>query len=97
MAPRAELVHLMAAAGLGDDTVLLARRHPALEDDISGSRGLVADVSRYANAAELLVAADVLITDYSAALVDFTATGRPRVPRSTSPPPSSPSRFLITP
>ena len=65
------------AEGLGEGTVLLARRHPALEDDISGSRGLVADVSRYANAAELLVVADVLITDYSAALVDFTATGRP--------------------
>jgi CDP-glycerol glycerophosphotransferase len=67
----------VVAEGLPDDTVLLARRHPALEDDISGSKNLVADVSRYLNPAELMVAADVLVTDYSAALVDFAVTGRP--------------------
>jgi CDP-glycerol glycerophosphotransferase len=65
------------ADGLDDDTVLLARRHPGLRDDISGSQGRVPDVSRYLNTAELMAAADVLITDYSSTLVDFAATGRP--------------------
>ena len=37
----------------------------------------VLDVSEYPRVAELLLAADVLITDYSALLADFAVTGRP--------------------
>jgi CDP-glycerol glycerophosphotransferase len=66
-------------AALPPRHVLLVRRHPALGDDVLGL-GLVdgvRDVSGYPRVAELLLAADVLITDYSALLADFAVTGRP--------------------
>jgi CDP-glycerol glycerophosphotransferase len=56
---------------------LLVRRHPGLADDVLGLVPGVLDVSAYPRAAELLLAADVLITDYSALLADFAVTGRP--------------------
>jgi len=56
---------------------LLVRRHPGLGDDVLGLVPGVLDVSAYPRVAELLLAADVLITDYSALLADFAATGRP--------------------
>ncbi|HEX8347377.1 MAG TPA: CDP-glycerol glycerophosphotransferase family protein [Actinoplanes sp.] len=65
------------AAGLPADHVLLARRHPALADDVTGLAPGVVDVSRYPRAAELLLASDVLITDYSALMADFAVIGRP--------------------
>ncbi|OJF09477.1 CDP-glycerol glycerophosphotransferase family protein [Couchioplanes caeruleus] len=67
------------AAALPPDHTLLVRRHPALGDDVLGL-GLVdgvLDVSGHPRAAELLLAADALITDYSALLADFAVTGRP--------------------
>jgi CDP-glycerol glycerophosphotransferase len=66
-------------AALPPGHTLLVRRHPALGDDVLGL-GLmsgVLDVSEYPRAVELLLAADVLITDYSALLADFAVTGRP--------------------
>lgn len=65
-------------AALGPDAVLLFRRHhdvvgPVPEDP----DGRVRDVSGYRDATELLLAADVLITDYSSILFDFAITGRP--------------------
>jgi CDP-glycerol glycerophosphotransferase len=65
------------AAGLPPGHVLLVRRHPGLGDDVQGMAPGVRDVSVYPNVAELLTAADVLITDYSALLVDHASTGRP--------------------
>ena len=56
---------------------LLARRHPAMIDDVLGLAPGVLDVSGYPSVAELLLATDVLITDYSALLADFAFTGRP--------------------
>ncbi|RSM65201.1 hypothetical protein DMB66_17510 [Actinoplanes sp. ATCC 53533] len=58
---------------------LLVRRHPALGDDVLGLSLVsgVLDVSGYPRVAELLLAADVLITDYSTLLADFAVTGRP--------------------
>ncbi len=58
---------------------LLVRRHPALGDDVLGLSLVsgVLDVSDYPRVAELLLAADVLITDYSTLLADFAVTGRP--------------------
>jgi len=56
---------------------LLARRHPAMIDDVMGLAPGVLDVSGYPRVAELLLATDVLITDYSALLADFAITGRP--------------------
>ena len=65
---------------LGDDHVLLVRRHPNVIDDIPGAGdGFVFDVSTYPDMADLLAITDVLITDYSSVMFDFANTGRPMV------------------
>ncbi len=68
------------ARELGPDHVLLVRGHSRtlrygrdLEAD-----GLI-DVTSYPNVADLLEVADVLVTDYSSVMFDFSATGRPVV------------------
>ncbi|WP_307813506.1 CDP-glycerol glycerophosphotransferase family protein [Streptomyces sp. N35] len=63
---------------LGDDHVLLVRRHPLAAGRLLGAHAPFArDVTTYPNAAELLLIADVLITDYSSLMFDFAHTGRP--------------------
>jgi CDP-glycerol glycerophosphotransferase len=57
--------------------VLLARSHPALADEVVGMAPGVVDVSSYPGVGQLLLAADVLLTDYSALLADFAVVGRP--------------------
>jgi CDP-glycerol glycerophosphotransferase len=59
------------------DHVLLVRRHPQLVDDVVCPGPGVHDVSDYPDVGELLVAADILITDYSSVMADFANTGRP--------------------
>ncbi|BAJ28861.1 MULTISPECIES: CDP-glycerol glycerophosphotransferase family protein [Kitasatospora] len=67
-----------ARAALGDDQVLLVRAHEVVRGQIAeAGDGYVWDVSTYPDMAELLLVADVLVTDYSAALFDFMNTGRP--------------------
>ncbi|GAA1297191.1 hypothetical protein GCM10009647_010410 [Streptomyces sanglieri] len=63
---------------LGDDTVLLVRRHHLVTGRLpdSGS-GFVRDVSRYGDAGELMLISDALVTDYSSLMFDFARTGRP--------------------
>ncbi|MFD6416493.1 CDP-glycerol glycerophosphotransferase family protein [Streptomyces sp. NPDC060194] len=58
---------------LGDDHVLLLRRHPLTTNTARGVR----DVTARPRVGELLLIADVLITDYSALMFDFALTGRP--------------------
>ncbi|WP_285369574.1 bifunctional glycosyltransferase/CDP-glycerol:glycerophosphate glycerophosphotransferase [Streptomyces sp. RKAG293] len=63
---------------LGDDFVLLVRRHPNVVDTVPGAgEGFVWDVSEYPEIGELFLAADVLITDYSSLMFDYANTGRP--------------------
>ena len=60
--------------------VLLVRSHPHLTKDIfakSQKQENLIDVSNYVDMQELLAAADVLITDYSSSIWDFSFTGRP--------------------
>ncbi len=67
-----------AASVLGDDHVLLIRRHPNVVDTIpSTAGGFVRDVSGYPDVAELFLVADVLLTDYSSLMFDYANTGRP--------------------
>ncbi|NED88687.1 CDP-glycerol glycerophosphotransferase family protein [Streptomyces sp. SID11233] len=67
-----------AQAELGDDHVLLFRKHPRVHDNVPGAgRGFVWDVTRYPDIADLYLVADVLITDYSSALFDFAHSGKP--------------------
>ncbi|WP_141580778.1 bifunctional glycosyltransferase/CDP-glycerol:glycerophosphate glycerophosphotransferase [Actinomadura sp. WMMA1423] len=78
---------------LGDDHVLLLRTHHLITDRDrpvtsaiaadglagDGSGPFVIDVSRYPDIAELYLAADVLVTDYSSAMFDYAVLGRPIV------------------
>ncbi|WP_145794138.1 bifunctional glycosyltransferase/CDP-glycerol:glycerophosphate glycerophosphotransferase [Kitasatospora atroaurantiaca] len=67
-----------ARAELGQDHVLLIRRHPSVVDTVPGAGdGFVWDVSEYPDFAELQLITDVLITDYSSLMFDFANTGRP--------------------
>ncbi|MBX6768120.1 MAG: CDP-glycerol glycerophosphotransferase family protein, partial [Actinomadura rubrobrunea] len=65
------------AAALGDDHVLLVRQHHLVADRTVGVGDRVVDVTHYPDVTELFLVADVLITDYSSVMFDFTATGRP--------------------
>ncbi|MDA8372217.1 MAG: CDP-glycerol glycerophosphotransferase family protein [Nocardiopsaceae bacterium] len=63
---------------LGDDHVLLVRRHPRVVDSVPiVGEGFVHDVSLYPEIMELFLVTDVLITDYSSMMFDFANTGRP--------------------
>ncbi|MFC7310512.1 CDP-glycerol glycerophosphotransferase family protein [Streptomyces monticola] len=63
---------------LGADHVLLVRRHPLASGRLTGARApFVRDVGAHPQIAELLLIADVLVTDYSALMFDFAHTGRP--------------------
>jgi CDP-glycerol glycerophosphotransferase len=65
-------------AALGDDAVVLFRRHRYVVDPAPETAdGFVRDVSRHPDMSELLLAADVLVTDYSSVMFDFANTGRP--------------------
>jgi CDP-glycerol glycerophosphotransferase len=65
-------------AATGPDTVILFRKHHAIFDALPHRAWPFArDVSRYPDATELLLAVDVLVTDYSSLMVDFANTGRP--------------------
>jgi CDP-glycerol glycerophosphotransferase len=63
---------------VGPDTVILFRKHHYIVDAAPATAdGFVRDVSSYGDGTELLLAADVLVTDYSSMMVDFANTGRP--------------------
>ncbi|WP_281262392.1 bifunctional glycosyltransferase/CDP-glycerol:glycerophosphate glycerophosphotransferase [Allonocardiopsis opalescens] len=63
---------------LGEDHVLLVRRHPRVVDRVPiVGRDFVFDVSLYPEIQELFLVTDVLITDYSSMMFDFANTGRP--------------------
>ncbi|MFC9325429.1 CDP-glycerol glycerophosphotransferase family protein [Kitasatospora sp. NPDC057015] len=67
-----------AKAALGEDQVLLVRGHHLMCGQIPGAgNGYIWDVGSYPDMADLLLIADVLVTDYSSTLFDFAGTGRP--------------------
>jgi CDP-glycerol glycerophosphotransferase len=90
-APREELRDREGRVRLGDaldvgalraaaprDTVVLYRPDRHVTDRVPATPdGFVRDVSTHPDASELLLAADVLITDYTPLTVDFARTGRP--------------------
>jgi CDP-glycerol glycerophosphotransferase (TagB/SpsB family) len=66
------------AARLGDDHVLLLRLHNMVMDRLEIAEGsVVRDVCGYPDIADLYLAADLLVTDYSSTMFDFAITGRP--------------------
>ncbi|MET9852234.1 bifunctional glycosyltransferase family 2 protein/CDP-glycerol:glycerophosphate glycerophosphotransferase [Streptomyces sp. NPDC006450] len=64
---------------LGADHVLLIRGHHKVTEQVrDGVRdGFVVDVSRWPDPTDLLLVADVLISDYSSVIFDFVHTDRP--------------------
>ncbi|MEA2296908.1 MAG: CDP-glycerol glycerophosphotransferase, partial [Solirubrobacteraceae bacterium] len=63
---------------VGPDTMILFRKHHYVFDTVPlAADGFVRDVSEYPDSTELLLAADVLLTDYSSIAVDYANTGRP--------------------
>jgi CDP-glycerol glycerophosphotransferase len=73
---RLDLARLREA--LGPDTILLVRKHHYIVDAVpTTADGFVRDVSAFPDGTEIMLAADVLITDYSSMMFDFANTGRP--------------------
>jgi CDP-glycerol glycerophosphotransferase len=67
---------------LGNDHFLLVRTHMFVHTKRRTMRrleGIGADVSGYDDMQELLMIADILVTDYSSVLFDFAVTGRPMI------------------
>lgn len=60
----------------GTDAIFLYRHHINVVGDDLSLKGIV-DVSDYQDMQELLIIADVFITDYSSAVWDFSLTGKP--------------------
>jgi CDP-glycerol glycerophosphotransferase len=65
---------------LGADHVLLMRMHSMVAGRLAVPPGApVIDVSDRAESADLYLAADMLVTDYSSTMFDFAVTGKPMV------------------
>jgi CDP-glycerol glycerophosphotransferase len=63
---------------LGDDHVLLLRLHYKLTGRLRPrDHSAVRDVSDYPDVADLYLAADAMVTDYSSTMFDFAVTGKP--------------------
>ncbi|WP_149548532.1 bifunctional glycosyltransferase/CDP-glycerol:glycerophosphate glycerophosphotransferase [Streptomyces marokkonensis] len=63
---------------LGEDHVLLIRRHSNVVDAVPGAgNGFVWDASEYPDIADLYLAADMMITDYSSVMFDYAHLKRP--------------------
>ena len=68
------------AARLGPEWTVLVRGHArtlGLRAEVAADR--VLDVTAHPDVSDLLALADVLVTDYSSVMFDFSATGRPMV------------------
>jgi len=76
-----ELLSLVELAKeVGDGFTFLQRGHVrTLEEGESVASDAVIDVSTYPQINELYLAADLLITDYSSMMFDYSVTGRPMV------------------
>ncbi len=78
---KVELVDLPALTNdLGPDWVVLLRGHvrTLAHSDAVENDGII-DVSTYPQVSELFMVADILITDYSSMMFDFSVTGKPMV------------------
>ena len=67
-------------AAIGDDHVLLLRLHPFVRDRAplgESARAFVRDVSGHPDIHELMDVSDVLVTDYSSAIFEFSLLERP--------------------
>lgn len=66
-----------AAAATGEDTVFLLRGHYYTVQQEGHQSAGVLDVTHYQDVNDLLLASDLLITDYSSLMFDYATTGKP--------------------
>lgn len=74
-------LHLLRRV-LADDHIVLLRLHPFVRHGVRTDADLadfVVDVSEYPEVNELMLASDVLVTDYSSVIFEFALLGRPIV------------------
>ena len=65
---------------LGENVTVLFRGHTNTHSAHNAKvTGAAIDVTNYKNVAELYLAADVLVTDYSSSMFDFSVTGKPMI------------------
>lgn len=76
--PSAVVPATQLAERLGSGYVVLARSHGRAEGS-ADTHPRVVDVTRHPDLAELMVASDMLVTDYSSMMFDYALTGRPMV------------------
>jgi CDP-glycerol glycerophosphotransferase len=72
---RLDLVKL--AEKLGKDYAIVFRRHSNVVDYLPSNDGSVIDASAYPDVQDLLLVADILVTDYSTLMFDYANTDRP--------------------
>jgi len=68
------------AAALADDHIVLMRLHPFVHDALRippALSGFAVDVSDHGDINELMLVSDVLVTDYSSAIYEFSLLDRP--------------------
>jgi len=65
------------ADALGPDTIVLQRAHYFYQTTPTSAHPNVRDVSAYPSVEDLMIAADVLVTDYSSMVFDFAVLDRP--------------------
>lgn len=66
-----------AQSTAGEDTVFLLRGHVNTAHQVLEQPDGVIDVTRHPDVNDVLLAADLLVTDYSSIMFDFAATGKP--------------------
>ena len=67
-------------AGLSDTVVLVRGHYNSTHlDDVFARHPRIHDVTRYPDIADLFLASDALVTDYSSVMFDFVLTDRPQV------------------
>jgi CDP-ribitol ribitolphosphotransferase len=67
---------------LGDEYVLALRLHPKIKDfytDVISSEGQYIDVSGFESEQELMLVSDIMITDYSSIMIEYSALNKPTV------------------
>ena len=70
----------MMAAELGDSCVVLFRGHHNVAGQRNtADRSTFIDVTDFPEIADLYLAADILVTDYSSSMFDFAGTGKPLI------------------
>lgn len=63
---------------LGNEYVLLFRAHPVIADKMNlPKNGIVKDVSSYADNMDIMIASDILISDYSGIFFEYAILDRP--------------------